>query len=384
MNNNCPTCGSKNTYLFLKRKNVPVHQNFPLTTQSSAINMTTGNLDLTICQDCHFIFNRSFDDEKMQYNENYNNDQLYSPSFRQYIDDSIDYLMSEHNIQNSTILEVGCGKGDFIKELISKGQRNKGIGFDPSYIGSEDMFDGRLKFIKDFFDSRYNTIQADVVICRHVIEHISNPLAFLDNLRKSLRNNRNVRVFFETPCVEWILKNKVFWDFFYEHCSYFTTNSLTKVFELAGFKVERVKHIFNGQYLWLEASINETKGNEAAESNMIESVTQYIENETHLINNWHHKLQTLDNVAVWGAGAKGVTFANLLDPERKFINSIVDLNPNKQGRFIPGSGHQIINYPQLVERKITSVIVMNPNYMDEISELISKLEWKIKLLGVER
>ena len=170
MNNNCPTCGSENTYLFLKRKNVPVHQNFPLTTQSSAINMTKGNLDLTICQECHFIFNRSFDDQKMKYNENYNNNQLYSPSFRQYIDDSIDYLLSEHKIQNSTILEVGCGKGDFIKELISKGQGNKGIGFDPSYIGSEDMFDGRLKFIKDFFDSRYNTIQADVVICRHVIE----------------------------------------------------------------------------------------------------------------------------------------------------------------------------------------------------------------------
>jgi SAM-dependent methyltransferase len=383
MNNICPICGSRNIDIFLRRQNVPVHQNLPLNTPSEAIHCTKGTLELSVCQDCNFIFNSQFDEHKMEYNENYNNNQLFSPSFRQYVDDIINYLIIKQKIENSTILEIGCGKGDFIRELISKGYGNKGIGFDPSYIGSEEMYDGKLRYIKDFFDSRYNNIPADIVICRHVIEHISNPLHFLINLKKSLQNTSDVRVFFETPCAEWILKNNAFWDFFYEHCSYFTTKSLTHVFELAGFKVEDVKHIFNGQYLWLEATLNKFESKKALNSNLVDFVNQYKENETNIINKWNEKLKILKDVAVWGAGAKGVTFVNLLDPERKLINCVVDINPDKQGKFIPGTGHPIINYPQVFKRKITSVIVMNPNYMDEIRKLISNSKIRIELLGVE-
>jgi len=44
--------------------------------------------------------------------------------------------------------------------------------------------------------------------------------------------------------------------FFYEHCSYFSSDSLIAAFEISGFHIERVQHAFGGQYLWLEASVS--------------------------------------------------------------------------------------------------------------------------------
>ncbi|MNY47131.1 hypothetical protein D3C86_1823740 [compost metagenome] len=106
-------------------------------------------------------------------------------------------------------------------------------------------------------------------------------------------------------------------------------------------------------------------------------------NERNNIEKWSGILKGLDTVALWGAGAKGVTFANLLDPARKLIDCIVDLNPDKQGKFIPGSGHPIINYEELQEREINAIIVMNPNYEAEIRQLILDLGLSIDILGME-
>src|SRR5262249_62391260 len=58
------------------------------------------------------------------------------------------------------------------------------------------------------------------------------------------------KVFFETPCVDWILDNLVVWDFFYEHCSLFTRQALGRALARAGFAVGRIAHAFGGQYLW--------------------------------------------------------------------------------------------------------------------------------------
>src|SRR5262249_45343438 len=113
--------------------------------------------------------------------------------------------------------------------------------------------DGRLKFVDRFYDESSSNVPADFVVCRHVIEHVQDPISLLRSVRSALRSSLRARVFFETPCVECILSNKVIWDFFYEHCSLFSASSLTYAFEKSGFSVERVARVFGEQYLWLEA-----------------------------------------------------------------------------------------------------------------------------------
>jgi len=70
--------------------------------------------------------------------------------------------------------------------------------------------------------------------------------------------------------------------------------------------------------------------------------------------------------AIWGAGAKGVTFANHLDRERKRFNCVVDTNSKKQGKFLPGSGHEIVSPQTIKDRGIQKIVVMYPNYLEEL------------------
>jgi SAM-dependent methyltransferase len=380
--NSCPICTTKQVKTFLHRRDVPVHQNLPFADPQSAKKIVRGDLRLGVCQNCGFIFNQEFDSSKLSYGSDYDNNQNCSEAFTSHLDSLVSSLVEKKNVRNSTIVEVGCGQGEFIKKLVEPTKwGNQGYGFDPSYVGIATDLDGRLKFHQRYYGADCADIAADVVICRHVIEHVPDPLSILETVGQALKGSTNAKVFFETPCVEWILHNQVFWDFFYEHCSYFTANSLRYAFELAGFQVDRVDHIFGGQYLWLEATYTGQRRSKATDLSTISALTQdFQQHSDRLGAEWRDKIQALGRVALWGAGAKGVTLANLVDPQQNLIDSIIDLNPNKQGKYIPGTGHPIINYQQIKERDLAHAILMNPNYYDENVVLLERANLSLNLV----
>ena len=74
-------------------------------------------------------------------------------------------------------------------------------------------------------------------------------------------------------------------------------------------------------------------------------------------------------LGIWGAGAKGVTFASILDPDASEIRCLIDINPQKQRAYIAGTGHHIVDAEHAWDLGVRSVLVMNPNYVDEIRKL---------------
>lgn len=380
----CPVCESDALVDFLYRAKVPVHQNLLMKSFEAAAQVNRGDLQMASCKRCGFVLNRSFDETKLNYGEDYENDQMHSPGFQSHIDQVIHTLITDNHVKNCHIVEVGCGQGQIIRRLVKEGD-NTGTGFDPSYLGDSSVLDGKLTFQRRFYDASCDDIAADVVISRHVIEHVANPLVMLKSIRKALENSNNARVFFETPCVEWILENQVIWDLFYEHCSLFTKSSLRTAFELSGFSVEKVEHIFGGQYLWLEATVNrEKKVPQVNVNDVTELADSYRISELSLRADWVRTLSTLKakgrRVAIWGAGAKGTTFSNLIDIEGSLIDSLIDINPNKHGKYVAGSAHPIIDYQQISARGITDVVLMNPNYHDEICSLLKESNITVNLI----
>ena len=381
----CPVCEGQELSPFLQRNQVPVHQNLVVTTQNAARSVTRGVLDLVACEHCGFIFNRAFDLSRLAYGEDYDNTQSCSAYFDDYLDQLVEDLVVRQGLNNCTIVEVGCGKGQFLHKLVSfPDANNKGFGFDPSYVGLDTDLDGQLVFRRCYYDDSCTDVVADVVICRHVIEHVPEPMALLRSVRMALKQSPHARVFFETPCVDWILRNKVVWDFFYEHCSLFTKESLSAAFVKAGFTVERVEHVFGGQYLWLEARVTDTVLPAAQSQPETAALARvYGKDEEHLNRQWRARLSELKacgNIALWGAGAKGATFANLVDPEGLLIECVVDLNPNKQGRYIPGTGHPIVAPAELAQRHVKSAVLMNPNYRVENLRLLAEADIKLDLI----
>jgi SAM-dependent methyltransferase len=386
LKNKCPVCKEETVDVFLNRSQVPIYQNFLLADQQAAVDIARGDLQMAACSNCGFVYNTVFDPNLLKYGQTYDNAQFFSNAFNDYLDKLAAYLIDDRGVKNCRIVEVGSGDGYFLRKLVEKGN-NRGVGYDPSYRGPLEEMDGRLRFEQSYYGPEQAHTQADVVICRHVIEHVPDPVELLVSVRQALINSPSAYVFFETPTVEWILKNNTFWDFFYEHCSIFTKESLTTAFQISGFQVQDVRAEFGGQYLWMEAAPSaENSVDIKFDAVQIPSLAQkFGAAEGQLKGIWHEKIRQLNvkgRVALWGAGAKGVTFANLVDPENQMIACVVDLNPRKQGHYLPGTGHPIVDFASLPLYNVKTIIVMNPNYGKEITALVENAKLDVQLIDL--
>jgi len=378
-------CKSDSLESILTRNQIPVHQNRLISDQNVAIGVERGDLTLLICTQCGFIFNQTFESLKSGFGELYDSTQDTSSIFNNYLSDLLNYLVIQKNIQHSSIVEIGCGQGSFLRKLVEiKKWGNSGLGFDPSYRGVETDLEGCLKFDRRFFDSSCKDISANVILCRHVLAHIPEPINFLCTIRQTLVNSSDVRVFFETSSVEHTLQTQMIWDFFYEYCSYFSEESLTTTFEIAGFKVEKVQHVFGNQYLWLEAIIPTEKPTITKKpEKILQLAKQFASSEQMIMKKWQIKIQKLfssGKIALWGAGAKGTTLANLVDPRREWIDCLIDLNPNKIGKYVAGTGHPIVSYKEIKNREIKNIVLVNPIYHQEVSSLLRNENIKVNLI----
>lgn len=379
-----------------------MHQNLVYAERERAVQAPRADLTMAACRQCGFVFNCAFDASRLDYGQDYDNTQSHSAYFDAYLDQRVDHLVEVLGVRNARIVEVGCGKGNFLRKLVAyPGAGNSGVGFDPTYVGPELDLAGRLSFRRVFYDASCADMPADVVVCRHVIEHVAEPLVLLRAVRAALAQSPHARVFFETPCVEWILRNRVLWDFFYEHCALFSAASLRLAFALAGFSVDRVRHVFGGQYLWLEArpaalelrtpattlSLAGSDGlagaDQPGKADGAVLARDYGASEEILRRAWPARLAALaaqGRVALWGAGAKGVSFANLADPDCRMLDCLVDVNPHKQDCFVAGTGHPIVAPAQLVPREVRNVVLMNPNYRQENAAMLSAMGCTARLV----
>jgi SAM-dependent methyltransferase len=379
----CPVCSSDNQMGVTTRRNVPVHQNMLYQSRLAARNALRGRLEVVACLACGFVFNATFDAALMSYGAGYESDQSHSPAFTSHVEKLLSDLLNVKSVRDAHILEVGCGKGSFLRSLIeSPGSGNTGCGFDPSYVGPESDDDDRLRFVRSFYNEEHVGIRADVVICRHVIEHVPDPVTLLSRVARS---SPTARLFMETKDIEWVLRNAVIWDFFYEYCSYFSERSISTALRNAGFGEIASEHIFGGQYLWVEAPGPAIVGmDDIPMGDSIEQlVLGYARRENEMRARWTDTIEGLSRtgpVALWGAGAKGVTFASLFDPKAERLACVVDMNPAKQGRFIAGSAHSIISPSELKAFGVRNVILLNPNYLEEIDELLRRENLNVNLV----
>jgi hypothetical protein len=76
--------------------------------------------------------------------------------------------------------------------------------------------------------------------------------------------------------------------------------------------------------------------------------------------------------ALWGAGAKGATFANAVGRDSR-LAVVVDVNPRKWGHFLPGTGQEVLAPAALRDRTVDTVVITNPAYQQEISDELATL-----------
>ncbi len=377
----CPVCGGGNLTLLLEVTGAPVLCHLLCRTAEEARGVRTKDIRLTFCNRCTHIWNQAFDPDAVRYTQDYDNSQQASACFQTYLAALAKGLVERHGLQGKTVVEIGCGQGEFLRLLCSCGV-GRGIGFDPAFVPPwrDKATRGRVEVIRDRYSEKYVGQSAEFICSRHVLEHVPQPGELLGTVRRALQGRGEGVVFIEVPDASDIFHGGGIWDIIYEHCSYFSSRSLAWALAESGFDVLRFRRLFGDQYLGVEAVAG--KGTTRRSREVLDDGAALVE-ATKLSERfgrkdeyWRRRLDQLERggrrVVVWGAGSKGVMFLNRLKGHGR-IRYAIDLNPRKQGMYVPGTEARIMPPEWLRAYRPHVVIAMNRIYQREIAEALRSL-----------
>ena len=391
MNCTCPACGSQETKIIYQQDQTPVHSVLVHHTREDALNLTKGQIDLTFCQTCGFIYNSSFNSALQDYSAEYESTQGYSPTFNAFSHNLASHLVERYDLRNKDLIEIGSGQGEFIKALCELGD-NRGVGFDPAFTPGrlEPSASGQPVIIRDYYSEAYKDYRADFIACKMTLEHIQPVKEFVSTVRRSIGDERNTVVFFQVPDVDRIMQETAFWDVYYEHCSYFSLGSLARVFRASGFDVVDLWRGYGDQYLMIEArpALGQPSAplqNEDDLGNLQNQVQAFTSKASQAIAGWYGFLQARqaagEKVALWGGGSKAVAFLTAIGAADS-VACAVDINPHKHNTFLAGTSTPVVPPESLKSLKPTYVVAMNPIYSSEIWHQLSSLDLAPTLLTV--
>jgi hypothetical protein len=335
-----------------------------------------GRVDLTVCRSCGFVFNPCFDPVLGALGAKYESSQAASAHFSAFASSLSKRWIDSYGLAGKTVLEVGCGAGDFLRTMLAQGVGNA-IGIDPC-CNPGSSSDDNLRFLSDNFDESRIDLDASALICRHTLEHIGDVHGFLTTVHAWADRDPNRVVLFELPASERIFKERAFWDVYYEHCNYFTSPTLRMAFESTGFEVRRIDTVYDDQYLILEATAarNHARAFQSDATEALRDCRSFGVDVREAISACRHRLAEFAAanrpLVLWQGASKTVGFLTAIG-DADMIDSAIDLSPQRQRKFLPGSGLPVHAPTELQRLSPDHVVLMNPVYLREVRELVESL-----------
>jgi SAM-dependent methyltransferase len=269
-------------------------------------------------------------------------------------------FVEKYGLQESKIIEVGCGAGE---NLVILGQHCSAIyGIEYSQVNVDNCKNLNLQVQKGFpsFDGGcFDNAPFDAFFSFNVLEHVTKPGEWLQVIYQNL-NPGGVGIV-EVPNFDMIEKDGLTTEFVTEHLMYFTKKTLQLMLEINGFQVLSIESKFANYVLSAHVK-KRSAGN-------FTKFTDFLDQMTVLTQNFKNRFSEKE-VVIWGAGHQSLAFINQfqLSGHVKFI---VDSAKSKQGRFAPGTDLEIRNPEELTtDKDVRCILVIAAGYNNEIVEIL--------------
>ena len=354
----CIVCGHRLSSLFFTSEQPIQTLSWPKT-EEEALNSKILPLNFVQCINCGHIFNTEFIYENINYK---NNDNLMfnnSLCWGECINQTKEFLISTLS-ENSVVVEIGCGNGEFLHSLAKKRPDSKFYGFDPNNTSGIDSEISNLFFYKDYFDlsDDLKRLKPNLIISRHMLEHLSMPSEFLQTLVYHCeKNNIPTKLYIEVPCVDNAIQDNRISDFYYEHNSHFTSESFVALFTVSGCRIVRIQTIFNNEVLAGLVAINYAD----CKVEKVNQANSFIKNSIAVKKNMEQvKKQLLfkkQPIVIWGGSGKAAMFINYFNFNKEDFPIVVDSDRRKQIFFVPKAGQKICS-PDILHEIPPSIIII--------------------------
>lgn len=283
----------------------------------------------------------------------------YSPEMRQFRQGQFEQWTAQYGLAQAPVLEVGCGRGEYLTLLREAGMAASGIEYSPSNLKACRA--AGLPVSRHFLarpDSRLAGAPFAAFACFNFMEHWPAPLATLKAIGNNLRPDGIG--FVEVPNFDMILAKALYSEFISDHLSYFTADTLRFTLHLAGFEV------LDCQPVWQDYILSAVVRKRPALD-----VAALTDRAAKMRRQLHDFIGHFPDgqVAVWGAGHQALATIALsgIGPRLRYV---VDSAAFKQGKYTPATHLPIVAPEHLAHTPVSAVIVMAAAYSDEVARQI--------------
>ena len=308
--------------------------------------------------------------------------------------------MQEHHIHGRRIVEVGCGRGEFLRMWQNlaedpegaaalardqerdplSGQPNAaplhlvGLEHKPSLVEEANaVADKKYRVYEGFAtgDVRYPEGPFDAFVQFNFLEHQPDPCDMLRNIGRNLKPQALGLI--TVPSFEYILRYNGYYELLRDHIANYTEFTLQKLLQDCGFELLSMDLVNRDT---IEAIVRKADPDELSElhySGRLIDVSALRDSYDRLSAsvNAHidHLSESQRTMAIWGASHQGFTLAATTKLSGR-VEYIIDSAPFKQGRFSPASHIPIVAPDYAVAHPVDEILIVAPGYTDEIAGII--------------
>lgn len=367
----CPACKSKANYGLYCWDQMPLGILSLPKTESEAFAMSNHKIDLRRCAVCGHVYHIEFDPKKIAYDDDTMMVFNQGSKWQEHQEGLAQNWIKSFNLSSKKVLEIGCGEGGFLAPF--QKANCECFGFEPGKDGHVAAKRGIKVYHEPFDASVLVNLRPDAVICRHVLEHLSQPIDLLQSIAlKSAEMEHDLVVLAEVPRIDKALEQRRISDFFYEHISHFTERSFRTLFETAGYDVLDLESRYGDEVVVLAAKPRknlQTREFKEASAHFSDSVHRQVINARAQIDEWK---RTKKQIALWGGAGKAAALINMLGFSKEWFPVVIDSDPNKFRHFVPGTGQEIRSPAYLKTNPVDGILICTNWRARDIEQEIRK------------
>ena len=392
----CRFCKRALTNVFIDLVNSPASNSF-LTKEQLSEPETYFPLKVYTCHQCFLVQVDEYKKSDAIFDSNYVYFSSFSTSWLQHARKYTEMMTDRFGFnKNSLVIEVASNDGYLLQYF--KEKEIPVLGIEPTANTAAAASEKGIDSVIDFFGVRLakelvsKNIKADLLLGNNVLAHVPDILDFVGGM-KIILNEEGV-ITMEFPHLMQLVDNNQFDTIYHEHFSYLSFYTVKQIFESQGlviFDVEELSthggslRIFAKHFEDNGKSINKNVADLLEKENVkgLMGLTYYdhfqqkaFKIKLDITSFLIEQKKAGKKVAAYGAAAKGNTMLNYCGIKNDLIDFVVDANPNKQNKFLPGSHIAVVNELYLKTEKPDFVIIFPWNIKDEIIHQLSYIrDW---------